>query len=204
MTPSEETDSPKAGGISKIIVLIIALWIVGFMIFAVIWSRSPAPSIKTVVSPFKPWDGEWEGESTTTVDGKTVTKSKARLQFRHINAEKNFRQEGHADITDESGKAESGEFIFTADYDCKNLVRRVLTREGRRTDDYQGKAEGDVIVWSRDIPGTTETFRQWVEGDTLHVEGSGVYAGPAGEEKRTYSATYKKVPTEAAAEEAKK
>lgn len=179
------------------------LAIVAFGAFALYKSQEPPPNSELIVSPFQPWDGVWEGQMVSKNEaGDTIATENVRFDFRHINARKNFRQEGHVIRTNaETGERSEEDFVHTAYFrGSDKLARRVLTKDRRKAVDFEGYAdEQGVITWKREIFELNETRREWIEGDVWHVEGTLSERLPE-ERTVTYRAEYRRIEDEEAEE----
>lgn len=194
MSEARMTTSTPKPWLSRVFVIAMFAWILAFGVGALIFSLIRQPGEKEIVSPFKPWDGVWEGEFVALKStGEIVRRVRVRQEWRHIAASKDFRQEGHFMVTDAAtGVAEEEKALHKCAFDLTGLERRVIKRNGGVVIELDGRQEGGRIVWSRSIPGATETFREWIDGDTYHVEGEGAY-GEAGAEQLTYVGLYRRV-----------
>ncbi|MBI3736370.1 hypothetical protein HY256_07635 [Candidatus Sumerlaeota bacterium] len=178
---------PSAPWVSRILVLALLGWIGGFAVLSYIKSLSPPPESKAIVSPFKPWDGVWEGDLVTVgPDGREVHHVHLKQEFRHVVSDtgfrsragddKVFRQEGHFEATDTAtGKKDHEAEMKTSDAEMKILRSRVIRKKGQEVIYREGRIEGGGIVWNCSMPNARETFREWIEGDVYHLEGEAAY-----------------------------
>ena len=179
MTDTEPGTKPL---VSKLIVIGIFASIIVFGVAALITSLAPPEAGGEVVeSPFKAWDGVWEGEFTTYAwNGEPVRRLKVRQTYEHVYAEDNFRQEGRFVITDlETGETTTEKAINTAQFNGSRLKCQVLKDNGKRVVTHRGRIEDGYIFWSHNLPGDFETFREWIDGDTYFIEGYGIYGDRA-------------------------
>jgi hypothetical protein len=118
-----------------------------------------------------------------------------RREFRHVPSDDQFRQEGQFRLTEpETGVVKTEKGLHSADFDLTNLGRKVFREKGSVLEVYAGEKDGrGVITWSRDIPGVSESFREWVEGDTFYVEGESHYSDPATTQTLTIRGVYRRV-----------
>lgn len=188
---------------SKVLVIGLFAWIIGFGVFSLWKSTTPPAGAEIVESPFKPWDGVWEGEFVTyDYDGTPVQRLHVRQSYRHVNAKKKFRQEGEIENTDlESGEKTREIVIHTANFDRTGLRGRVLRKNGRQVIERTGRLEDGYLFWSRSKPGTVETYRQWIEGDVYHVEGTGLYGDPATAKPMRFVGRYRRIEEEPSEQE---
>lgn len=186
MSREETQDENPAGAkarpwLSRLFVGAIFLWIIGFGLGALILSMNPPKGGREVASPFKPWEGEWEGElaAFNAMTGAAVSRTTYRQTFRHVAAGKDFRQEGHFEAADAAtGKAEEEKLLNQCQFDGTGLRRKTLKHHGGVVIEYRGSVGPAGILWWRAIPGAIETLSERVEGDRYFVEGYGIYGGP--------------------------
>lgn len=193
MSDEEEGRLRKAG--SRLLVFALLGWIVIFGAGALWVSVRPQSGAELRESPFKPWDGTWEGEfEGFDPAGERVTHLRVRQRYRHVPSDDQFRQEGHFTVTDvATGEVKEEKTLKTASFELTELQRKVYKEKGSVMEVFDGVDEGGSITWKRDIPGAKETFREWIEGDTLSIEGEGVYGDPATVEPLTIRASYRRV-----------
>ena len=158
--------------LSRLLVFFFAAWIGGFVLFAVIKSRSPRPGVRSVVSPLKPWDGTWEGELTLTdTDGEIIARFTALRKIRHVKVDDHFRQEGHFETTDLSThETEAEQVVITIDPDGANLRRQLLQDNGRKLFEFTGRIENGTLLWSRGSAGSVHSIREWIENGEYRME----------------------------------
>ncbi len=178
-TTTNENAPHTAPWVSRALVLGFVVWIVGFGAVALFRSLNQSGAEVTVESPFKPWEGVWSGELVTLdADGKEVKRVRVRQTYRHVLADKDFRQEVHIEVTDPAtGKTELDRTLNSADFKGAWMKRKTIRANGHETIKYVGRIENGAVIWNRSLPGIEETFREWIEGDVSRVEGTGVYSG---------------------------
>ncbi len=181
--------------VSRLLVIVLLLWISGFGVLALIKALSVPATAQSVASPFKAWDGVWEGElATYKFTGEPVSKVKVRQDYRHVLADKEFQQEGHFEITDpKTGKTVRESALYSADFELKTIRCKIIRKNGGEVIFRTGKIEGNYLFWSRSAPSVLESFREWVEGDAHCVEGSGIYGDKATAEPVVFVGRYRKV-----------
>jgi hypothetical protein len=183
MNKETETSSaePKPRGASiaasRVVVIAVFSWIALFGAGAFWVSLQIPEGAELRESPFREWDGVWEGEfEGFNAEGERVTHIRVRQRYRHIPNEDEFRQEGHFTVTDiATGETEEEKALNSAAFDGTNLRCKVFKKKGSVVEEHMGEKEDGEITWTRDIPGAKETFREWIEGDTYFIEGEGLY-----------------------------
>lgn len=181
---------------SRALVIFLFAWPLAFALTGVFLSlKSDPPGARTVTSPFKAWDGEWEGELVTRrPDGAEVSRVRATQTFRHVPAKKEFHQEAHFNVTDaKTGEAGLDRQLNRTDFELKNLRRKLIRKNGNDTAMYGGRIEGDRLIWSRHGPGYSEEITEWVEGDVYHVRGKVSYGVEPNVEELVFEGEYRRV-----------
>jgi len=157
---------------SRVLVIVLFLWIAGFGLVGLYRSLQPETDVVTVISPFKPWDGEWTGEITVTdSEGKVIRRAAQRRTYRHVLSDKDFRQEGHFYEATPDGEEELESQMNSMDFKFRVLKRKAIRRNGSQTIDYVGNVEDGKLVWAHRVFGAAFVLREWVEGDAIHIEG---------------------------------
>lgn len=180
---------------SRLLVFALFGWIGLFAAGAVWISLRPREGAELRESPFKEWDGTWEGEiEVFNAAGERISHARVTRRFRHVPSDDQFRQEGHFRVIDEAtGETREEKALSTASFGLSGLERKVYKEKGSVVEAFQGGKDGPAITWSRDIPGAKESFREWIDGDTYHMEGEGVYGDPAAGESKTYRGSFLRV-----------
>ncbi len=195
---SETQNRPSRGSnvvASRILVIVLFSWIGLFGAGALWVSLQPKANAIRVESPFREWDGVWEGEfEGFNTEGERVTHIRVRQRYRHVPNEDEFRQEGHFTVTDvATGTVEEEKALNAAAFDGTNLRCKVYKKKGSVMEEHTGTKENGVITWTRDIPGAKESFREWIEGDTYFIEGEGLYGDRESASPITFKAAYHRV-----------
>lgn len=197
--------------ISKLLVIGLFGWILGFGVLAWMRATSEPPELKTLRSPFAPLDGAWEGDYVIMdTTGRVVHSSRVRREFRHVlpgfklrdRGEIEFRQEGHFDVTN----ADTGETTLERVLSVHNAgdgryTRKVIRHNGRDSFELRGRVEGDWIIWSRETPDLVESFRERVAGDEYIVDGTGTYDDSGTSATLTFRGRFTRVGPEIASDE---
>lgn len=187
---------PRNKWASRLVVLFLLLGPLSFGVAAVIMSLRPQPpATQTVVSPFKALDGTWEGEYVTSKGGQVVSSVPMRLEFRHVLAKSDFRQEGHFTFKDpKTDEPRMDRELNKADFKSPKMTRRLVRDNGNDVSLLAGRVEDGKFIWSRSAPNLSEEFTEWIEGDVYHIRGKSVYGDPASAEPTFASADFKRVP----------
>lgn len=212
-------ERPSPPWVSKLVVAAMFLFL-GVFAFGAFWkSRQADPEATTHVSPFKPTDGEWEGESATWRDGALVERRRERFSARHVLAKDRryyvrsesegeergrFRTVGYfeQEVRHESEAArEDGSFgppviekhLNMCDFELALVKRRVIRANGHEMIEFAGRIADDAAIWTRDAGGVREEFRERVEGDTLEIRGMTVSGDEAATETLLHAARYRRV-----------
>lgn len=201
MNPDSNHDSGEftlGGRGSKLLVLFLFAWIFGFAGLAIFESLSPPIGAQSIESPFKKWDGVWEGELVTSKwSGEEVERLRVRVELKHGYEKEAFRQEGRFQIENvRTGEKRSESSVNTAliyKGELGRLKSQILRNEGREVADYAGRIEGKSLFWSRNTPGTMESIREWIEGGTYGIEGVRIQGDRATSEPLRFYARYQRV-----------
>jgi hypothetical protein len=216
----EASDAPRGSpSSSRILVVFLVVWIAGFIALARWCSMlPPSEGDETVVSPFKPLDGEWTGEwavypaedlnpppdwrgqwidawTDYAPAGEPIERRRERRAFLHLTDDKAFRQEGRirpADA-DPDGPAETL-IIHTSTFRGEELRRRAFVEDGRRLIQFLGVPDGEAIVWSTFGPRGVEAAREWVEGDVYLVRGVRIEGGAPSTTPIFYIGLFRRAP----------
>jgi len=200
MDQSKEQVTADGGGTvgSKLVVTALFLWIGIFGVGTFLKSMSPPEGSTRLVSPFKPWDGNWEGEfSVTNAKGEVITRLNVKQRYRHVMADERFEQEGHFEVTNlATGEMEIEKALNSSEFDGTGMHCKVFKKNGAVVEEHVGRFEGEVLIWSRDESFAKEEFREWIEGDVYFIEGEGMYGDLETAEALTMHGEYKRVVAE--------
>lgn len=180
---------------SKVIVVVVLVWIASFGLIALYQSLQPIEGARTVVSPFREWDGEWKGEWVVLdAEGNEVERREIRRRYRHVVGDERFEQQVHSWVTDPAtGETKLERGLNSAGFEGDELRRIVYKEMGSVVEQFDGAREGDAVVWTRDIPGARELFRHWVEDDVLRIEGWGMYGDTENPRELTMKGEFRRV-----------
>ncbi len=195
LIPTPQHSRARTALSGKLTFAAITCFIGGFVVLTFIRSLIPYEDTQRIESPFAAWEGIWEGEfATYDSSGEKIDEIHVRQIYKHLALEDEFHQKGVFTITDpKTGEQREELAANTADFDGTNLVCRVASDGGRALTVHTGRIEGEHIIWSRDIPGTIESFDEWIDGDTYFIEGTGTYGDRTTAEPLTFVGRYHRV-----------
>lgn len=189
--------------ISRLLVIGLFGWILGFGVLAWMRATSVPEDMRTVVSPFAPIDGVWEGEyETFDAKGGPAAVRHVRAEFRHVlpgfklrdRGAIEFRQEGHSIMTDpETGATGIERSLKVHEKESGLFTRKVIRNNGRDKTEFVGREEAGVLVWSRESPGVSETWHERIEDGEYRLDGSGTYEDGNTSATITFRARYRRV-----------
>jgi hypothetical protein len=180
---------------SRALVIGLFGWIVLFGAGALWVSMRIPDGAELRESPFKLWDGIWEGEvEIFGEDGVRQAHVRVRREFRHVASDDQFRQEGQFRVTDvETGEEKQEKGLHSAEFDRTNLARKVFKEKGSVMEVFTGEQdERGAITWRREIPGLKESYREWLEGDAGYLEGKAEFSDPLTTRTLIYRGVYRR------------
>lgn len=180
---------------SRVVVFAFFAWIALFGLGALWVSLRLPKNAEIRESPFRSWDGSWEGKlESFDSEGQLVSREEVKGEYRHVPADKEFRQEGHFEATDaQTGEISDERSLSSASFERKDLRRKTYKNMGSVMILMDGTLNEDgSITWKRNIPGAKESFREWIEGGTLHLEGTALYGDGDAVTTTTFQGEYRR------------
>lgn len=194
--PTKNTQTPGTPRwVSKALMVFLFMWIGAFALTAYWQSKKLNEGAQTFVSPFRDWDGTWEGEFLVfNAAGEEINRLRVRQEYHHEPAEENFMQLGAFEVTDPAtGETKKENAINTAEFDGTDLRCKVIKDGGHVIELHQGSIEDGKLVWRRQTTEVDEAFYEWIDGDTYYIDGEGKYGDLATAELLKFEGRYRRV-----------